>query len=192
MKKLLLITCLTFIASKMQAQEYVLGEVIKGGIVVFIAENGDSLLICGKNDAAQYVNWEDAKMRCESFFSIDGSTMVRGWRMPTVLEVKRMRADRENINNLISKTGGTPLDIDVGTYYWTSDEGENKDFAYLQGFGFDLDQLMSKESNSFHARAVQTVYLKKKTVEKPIELEQEVEEKPVQEVKVKKGKTKRK
>jgi hypothetical protein len=160
MKNLLLMSCFLLMPFFLAAQDYAVGDVVKGGIVFFVAENGDSLLICGKNDAAQYVDWNDAKMRCETFFSIDVSVMVRGWRMPTLAEMKMLRDNRETINDLISKAGGEPLDSDKGAYYWTSTEAEYASHAYLQAFGFELPQLMSKASNSFNARAVQTVYLK--------------------------------
>ena len=124
MKNLLFINFFLLAPFFLAAQDYAIGDIVKGGIVFSIAENGDSLLICGKNDAAQYVDWNDAKMRCESFFSIDVSTMVRGWRMPTLAEMKILRDNRETINELISKTGGIPLDSDVGAYYWTSTESE--------------------------------------------------------------------
>lgn len=160
MKNLLFGSFFLFAPLLLSAQNYAIGDIVKGGIVFSIAENGDSLLICGKNDAAQYVDWTDAKMRCESFFSIDVSMMVKGWRMPTLAEMKILRDNRESINELISNVGGIPLDSDVGAYYWTSNEAEYPSHAYLQAFGFDHTPLMSKASNSFHVRAVQTVYLK--------------------------------
>lgn len=160
MKNILFINLFLCVPFFLAAQDYAIGDMVKGGIVFSIAENGDSLLICGKNDAAQYVDWTDAKMRCESFFSIDVSTMVRGWRMPTLAEMKMLRDNRETINELISNAGGIPLESNLGTYYWTSTEAEYASHAYLQAFGFDHAPLMSKVSNSFHARAVQTVYLK--------------------------------
>jgi hypothetical protein len=160
MKNMLFINLFLCVPFFLAAQDYAIGDMVKGGIVFSIAENGDSLLICGKNDAAQYVDWADAKMRCESFFSIDVSTMVKGWRMPTLAEMKILRDNRETINELIRKAGGIPLESEVGAYYWTSTEAEYSSHAYLQPFGFDLPQLMSKASNSFNARAVQTVYLK--------------------------------
>ena len=160
MRNLLLILLFSSTSFLSTAQDYAIGDVVKGGIVFFIAENGDSLLICGKNDAIQYANWADAAARCEAFFSIDVSVMVKGWRMPTLAEMKILRNNRETINPLISKAGATPLEKDVGSYYWTSTEGDYTTHAYLQAFGFDNSVLMSKESNSFHARAVQTVYLK--------------------------------
>ena len=160
MKKIQILFLLFFLPMLVTAQTYSVGDTIRGGIVFFIAENGDSMLICGRNDAIQYSNWADAKTRCENFFSIYGNQMHRGWRMPTAAEMKIIRSNRELINNLIEKAGGIPLDSDVGAYYWTSTEGEYTSQAWLQPLGFDLPVLMNKESNSFNARAVQTIYLK--------------------------------
>lgn len=154
---ILFLTCPTFIFS----QTTKIGDTIKGGVVFHITENGDSALICGPRDAARYVNWADAKARSEQFFSIDVDKMARGWRMPTKEEMKMLRDKRDEINVFINALDGSPqpLEGELGSYYWTATEGEFKEQAWLQAFGFDNAVLMSKESNTFHVRSVQWVQL---------------------------------
>ena len=79
--------------------------------------------------------------------------------MPNKAELKIMRENREKIDPAAKNAGGTAFDNGLGAYYWSSTE-VNKTHAWLQAFGFDTQNLMSKVSNTFNARAVQTVQLK--------------------------------
>lgn len=159
MKNLLL--CL-FIAlpSWMNAQIPVLGDTLRGGIVFFVNETQDTAFICGKHDAAQYSDWAEAKMRCEVFFSIWGGRLYYGWRMPTLAEMAIMRKNRDVLNKAMAEKGGRAFDSEIGSYYWTGTEGKYGSQAWMQAFGFDNAVLMNKGSNSFFARAVQSVPLK--------------------------------
>ena len=141
----------------MLSQTPKVGDVLNGGIVFFVSEAKDSVLICGKNDAAQYCDWPTAKSRCEGFFSIKDGQLLNGWRMPTKEEMAILREKRDIINDVIQTKGGQALTSDVGAYYWTSSEGEHDSQAWLQAFGFTHQTLSNKGSNSFNARAVQFV-----------------------------------
>lgn len=139
---------------------YEVGDTARGGIVFFVSENGDTALVCGKHDASPFGDWATAKSRCESTFGIQDGKLIRGWRMPNLTEMKIIRTHRDTLNTFIEKQGGTPLDNSIGSYYWTSTEGEHSSQAYLQAFGFDHSVLMNKTSNTFSARAVKTVIVK--------------------------------
>ncbi len=160
MKNLLFLCGLLALPTILPAQTPTVGDTLRGGIVCFINETGDTALICGKSDALQFGDWAEAKARCENYFSIWGGTLHRDWRMPTLDEMKIIRAGRDVLNPLIVKNGGIAFDSEIGSYYWTSTEGKYDSQAWLQAFGFDTPFLMNKTSNTFNARAVQTVFLK--------------------------------
>jgi len=151
---------LVFLPIFLFAQPYEVGDTARGGIVFFVSENGDTALVCGMHDASPFGDWATAKSRCENSFGIQDGKLLRGWRMPTLAEMKIIRNNRDALNTFIEKRNGTPLESDVGSYYWTSTEGKYSSQAYLQAFGFDNAVLMNKTSNTFKARAVKVVLVK--------------------------------
>ena len=109
MKKLLILLAIGLFSMPVIAQKYSIGDVLKGGVVFLVSENKDSVWICGKNDANQYCDWAEAKARCESFFSIDNSQMMKGWRMPTKEEMKQLRERRDVVNKAIEAMNGADM-----------------------------------------------------------------------------------
>jgi hypothetical protein len=158
--KNIFIFILSFLPILLSAQPYEVGDTARGGIVFFVSENGDTALVCGMHNASSFSDWETAKSRCENSFGIQDGKLLRGWRMPTLREMKIIRTNRDALNKFIDERGATALESDVGSYYWTITEGKYSSRAYLQAFGFDHAVLMNKDSNTFTSRAVKTVLVK--------------------------------
>lgn len=142
----------------LSAQVYKEGDLLRGGVIFHINETQDTALISAIRDQAQYVNWADAKNRCERFFSIQDGQMYKGWRMPSKDEIVKMKKKRDMINAASVKNGGEGFDPGLGAHYWSgTEEGTH---AWLQPFTFGVLTLMHKDGNSFFVRGVQKVALK--------------------------------
>lgn len=159
MRTILLLIVLSCSGSLLLAQDHELGDLVEGGIVFYISAHKDTLLTSAIRDQGMGLSWLEAKERCEKTFSIQGSQLYWGWRLPNKREVQIMRRLRDLISEAAVKANGMAFDKGVASYYWSCTES-NAFYAWLMPFGFDQIKEMSKGSNLFNARAVRTILLK--------------------------------
>ncbi len=159
MRTILLLIVLSCSGSLLLAQDHELGDLVEGGIVFYISAHKDTLLTSAIRDQGMGLSWLEAKERCEKTFSIQGSQLYWGWRLPNKREVQIMRHLRDLISEAAVKANGTAFDNSVSSYYWSSTEISTS-YAWLMPFGFDQIKQMTKGSNLFNARGVRTILLK--------------------------------
>jgi len=155
MKNLRMIFVLLFIPVNILAQTYSVGDFAKGGIVFSVDESSKHGLVCVKFDQMQFGDWHEAVEKCKSLTIFEGGKTYKKWRLPTKEEIDLMFQNRKVIDSIAIAYGGSAFDKELGSYYWSSTE-EAGTGAWLYSFGFGYPTLMSKESNSFGARAVRS------------------------------------